>query len=430
MRALKISKEEILVLVVFFCFATQMFPILFLTDDGTNQDIRETLRYAWIPAYLAILALVLPRLPVVLAGARRAPLVIFLNLLCISSVLWSVAPEDTARRSVALLLSTIFGLYLGARFAPVRYLRLLALVFGVIVLASFAFALSPGQIGVMTAPEDLAGSWRGIYPHKNLLGRAMVLALMALAVIAPRFPSWRTYIRLEFLLAFALLLLSDSKTSLIIGIVAAGAYGVVFLLRRRSNHKAALMIAALLALPAMLVAAFNLDAVFVLFGRDSTLTGRTDVWDLIWEEIQNRYWLGYGYQAFWVDPAGPATRVWLQLKWDAPEVHNGYLELWLGLGLIGLLTLAASMLTNFALAWKASRGTDRLASYWAVLYLTFFISYNLSESLILEQNDIFWVLYVAAVVSLKPLPKRYPSPAMQPTLSHRYPALARTWSQS
>ncbi len=282
----------------------------------------------------------------------------------------------------------------------------------------------------MTAPEDLAGSWRGIYPHKNLLGRAMVLALMALAVIAPRFPSWRTYIRLEFLLAFALLLLSDSKTSLIIGIVAAGAYGVVFLLRRRSNHKAALMIAALLALPAMLVAAFNLDAVFVLFGRDSTLTGRTDVWDLIWEEIQNRYWLGYGYQAFWVDPAGPATRVWLQLKWDAPEVHNGYLELWLGLGLIGLLTLAASMLTNFALAWKASRGTDRLASYWAVLYLTFFISYNLSESLILEQNDIFWVLYVAAVVSLKPLPKRYPSPAMQPTLSHRYPALARTWSQS
>ncbi len=110
MRALKISKEEILVLVVFFCFATQMFPILFLTDDGTNQDIRETLRYAWIPAYLAILALVLPRLPVVLAGARRAPLVIFLNLLCISSVLWSVAPEDTARRSVALLLSTIFGL--------------------------------------------------------------------------------------------------------------------------------------------------------------------------------------------------------------------------------------------------------------------------------------------------------------------------------
>jgi exopolysaccharide production protein ExoQ len=429
-RALKINKEEALVLVVFFCFATQMFPSLFLDTGGPVQDIKENLRYAWIPSYLAILALVLPRLPLVLAGAQRAPIVVFLNLLCICSVVWSVAPEDTARRSVALLLSTIFGLYLGARLTPVRYLRLLALVFGIIVLASFAFALLPGQTGIMTSPEDLAGSWRGVYPHKNLLGRAMVLALMALAVIAPRFPSWRMYIRVEFLLAFALLVLSNSKTSLIIGIVVAVAYGVVFLLRRRSNHKAALMIALLLALPVMLAAAFNLDAVFVLFGRDSTLTGRTDVWDLIWEEIQNRYWLGYGYQAFWVDPAGPATRVWLQLKWDAPEVHNGYLELWLGLGLIGLLALVASMVTNFTLAWKASRGADRLASYWPVLYLTFFISYNLSESLILEQNDIFWVLYVAAVVSLSPMPKRYPSPAMQPPQSHRYPALARTWSQS
>jgi exopolysaccharide production protein ExoQ len=425
-RAWKITKEEILVLVVFCCFATQMFPVLFLDDGGPTQDIKESLRYAWIPAYLAILALVLPRLPLLLAGARRAPLIVLLNLFCISSALWSVAPQDTARRSVALLLSTIFGLYIGVRFAQVRYLRLVALVFGVIVLASFAFALWPGQIGIMTAPEDLAGSWRGIYPHKNLLGRAMILALMVLAVIAPRFPSWRKYIRLEFLLAIALLLLSDSKTSLIIGIVVAAAYGVVFLLRRRSHHKPALMIAGLLALPVVVVAAFNLDAIFELFGRDATLTGRTDVWDLIWEEIQNRYWFGFGYQAFWVDPVGPATRVWLQLKWDAPEVHNGYLELWLGLGLIGLLTLVTSMLTNFALAWKASRGPDRLASYWAILYLTFFISYNLSESLILEQNDIFWTLYVAVVVSLRASPKPYPNPAMQRSRGHRYPALART----
>jgi exopolysaccharide production protein ExoQ len=425
-RALKITKEEIIVLIVFFCFATEMFPVLFLNDDAPNDDIKEVLRFAWIPAYIAILALVLPRIPVVLAGARRAPLVVLLNVLCISSVLWSVAPADTARRCAALFLSTIFGLYLGARFAQVRYLRLLALVFGVVVLASFAFALLPAHIGVMTVPEEVAGSWRGIYPHKNLLGRAMVLAMMVLTVIAPRFPTWRMYIRLEFLLASTLLLLSDSKTSLIIGIVATGAYGVVFLMRRRSNHKAALMIGALVALPLMVVAAFNLDAVFELFGRDSTLTGRTDVWDLIWDEIQNRIFLGYGYQAFWVDPAGPATRVWLELKWNSPEVHNGYLELWLGLGLIGLLAVVTSLVTNLTLAWKASRGPDRLGSYWAILYLTFFISYNLSESLVLEQNDIFWVLYVAIVVSLKPAPKTYPRPASQRTRGHRYPALARS----
>jgi O-antigen ligase len=169
-----------------------------------------------------------------------------------------------------------------------------------------------------------------------------------------------------------------------------------------------------------------MGAIFEFFGRDSTLTGRTDVWDLVWDQIQKRYWLGYGYQAFWVDPIGPATRIWLELKWNTPEVHNGYLELWLGLGFIGLLAVATSLVTNFALAWKASRGADRLANYWAVLYLTFFISYNLSESLILEQNDIFWVLYVAVVVALRPSAKQYPIRATQSAQGHRYPALART----
>jgi len=90
----------------------------------------------------------------------------------------------------------------------------------------------------------------------------MVLLMMVLAVIAPRFPAWRNYIRLEFLLAVALLLLSGSKTSLIVAIVIAAAYCVVSLLRRRSNPKAALMISGLLALPVVVVAIFNLDAVF------------------------------------------------------------------------------------------------------------------------------------------------------------------------
>lgn len=422
MRRLKISKEEILVLVVFFCFATSMFPVLFLNGDGANQDVKEALRYTWIPAYIVILALVVPRLPVILAGAYKAPLIVLLNAFCILSVLWSVSSADTARRCVALVLSTVFGLYLGARFEPVRYLRLLALVFGVIILTSFAFALWPGwRIGVMFWPEDLVGSWRGIYPHKNLLGRYMVLALMALAVIAPRLPPWRKYIRWEFLLAAALLLLSRSKTSLIIGILVAITYGVLRVVRLRSIHKPLSMALAILAVPIAALVLFNLDDILGLFGRDTTLTGRTDVWDLVWSEIQDRYWLGYGYQAFWVDPVGPATRVWQELKWDAPEAHNGYLELWLGLGLIGLMTVAASLVANFVLACKASRSPDRETSYWAVLYLVFFISYNLSESLILEQNDIFWVLYVAIVVSLDGLPKRYPAQALQRRRVGGYP---------
>ncbi len=63
MRGLKITKKEMLVLVVFFCFATQIFSVLFLDDSGSTQDIKEALRYAWIPAYIVIIALILKRYP-------------------------------------------------------------------------------------------------------------------------------------------------------------------------------------------------------------------------------------------------------------------------------------------------------------------------------------------------------------------------------
>ena len=60
---LKITKKEMLVLVVFFCFATQIFPVLFLDDSGPIQCIKEAQRYAWIPAYLVVIDLILKRYP-------------------------------------------------------------------------------------------------------------------------------------------------------------------------------------------------------------------------------------------------------------------------------------------------------------------------------------------------------------------------------
>jgi len=63
MCGLKISKKEMLVLVVFFCFATQIFPVLLLNHSGPIQDIKEAQRYAWTSAYFVIIGLILKRYP-------------------------------------------------------------------------------------------------------------------------------------------------------------------------------------------------------------------------------------------------------------------------------------------------------------------------------------------------------------------------------
>jgi exopolysaccharide production protein ExoQ len=415
---LKLQWEEFLVLFIFILFTTQAFSVLFLTD-GEASDDRQALQLAWIPAYIAILAVTLPRLYVVLAGALRAPMVVFLSVLCVFSVLWSVAPQDTARRCLAIVLSTWFGLYLGARFRQAQYLRLLAVALGVVALSSLAFALWPGwHLGVVPLSDEMAGSWRGIYMHKNSLGRHMGLALLVLAAIVPRHQFGRAYIWLAFLLVGTLLVLSRSATALFASLMAAATYAIIVVVRLRSNHRAILALVMVCAIPLAIAVCFNLDSIFRLFGRDATLSGRTNVWDLVWEFIQNRYWFGYGYQAFWVDPDGPATQLWQELKWNAPEAHNGFLEIWLGLGMIGLIAIALSLATNFILAGRAARSLDREAGYWSVLYIVFFICYNFSESLILEKTDIFWVLYVAIAVSLnawrkRPLPQGTYSAAMR-----------------
>jgi hypothetical protein len=63
MCGLKITKKEMLVLVVFCRFATRNFPVLFLHDSGPIQDIKEARRYAWVSAYLVIIGLIRKRYP-------------------------------------------------------------------------------------------------------------------------------------------------------------------------------------------------------------------------------------------------------------------------------------------------------------------------------------------------------------------------------
>ena len=105
----------------------------------------------------------------------------------------------------------------------------------------------------------------------------------------------------------------------------------------------------------LLFPAFLLDPDFFLgvFGKDSTLTGRTDVWDAVIELISQKPVLGWGYRAMWV-PTDSVT-VWVDRRtgeWGAPSAHNAFLEITLELGLIGLASLILIVCQGF---WRAIR---------------------------------------------------------------------------
>src|SRR5262249_41875016 len=128
------------------------------------------------------------------------------------SVLWSDATGLTLRRSLALALTTLLGLFVAARYDRSQILDLVSWVLAVVLVGSVAVALLKPAYGL---DHLRGGAWRGLFDTKNELGRiatltAVVWLLRTLARPRSAF-SW-------CVLAFALVAIdrSQSRTSLIV----------------------------------------------------------------------------------------------------------------------------------------------------------------------------------------------------------------------
>src|SRR5439155_9069149 len=79
-------------------------------------------------------------------------------------------------------------------------------------------------------------------------------------------------------------------------------------------------------------------------GRDPTLTGRTNIWNAVLSTHTNPI-LGTGYESFWLGRR--LNEVWRQAGAGINEAHNGYLEVYLNLGLIGLFLLVVFLVASY-----------------------------------------------------------------------------------
>ncbi|NEO91215.1 MAG: O-antigen ligase family protein, partial [Moorea sp. SIO3G5] len=144
----------------------------------------------------------------------------------------------------------------------------------------------------------------------------------------------------------------------------------------------------------------NADALLGAIGKDATLTGRTELWPFVLDMIEKQPWLGYGYGSFWNGFNGESAYVWRAVLWPAPNAHNGLLDLWLALGILGvsiyLIGFSFSLLR--AIAWlRVSKTSENL---WPLLFLTYTVLANITETSVMIQNNIFWVLYTSVALSV------------------------------
>jgi exopolysaccharide production protein ExoQ len=161
----------------------------------------------------------------------------------------------------------------------------------------------------------------------------------------------------------------------------------------RAGYLGAIAVIGILAAP--LVMFVVLEPVLTLLGRDLTLTGRTDIWQLVWSAIEQRPLLGYGYSGFWTASTGPVLDICFITGWQVPNAHNGFLDLLLAFGAIGLFLYGVLFLRTMVRMLRAVRQGDAWSALWSICVLSLFLIYGFVESNIMEQNTMSWVLFVA-----------------------------------
>lgn len=385
--------------VTLFMLAEAFVPrLLAPPSTGIPGDVPEStlLRFLWLPFYALIgLGLMLAARDAWRA-ILRAPWLVALALLAIASTLWSIDPELSFRRGIAVLATTLMGVYLAARFDWLTALRLLAAVWLVLMLASLISGIAAPGFAVMS--EIHPGAWMGGWGEKNALGGHAARASFLFAFLAWRDPAHRRAWLTGLLVALALVLLSRSATALLGAILGLGIIGAAWWMLKGPRFSLILLWASAIAAgAAILIYMLAPGLLLGLIGKDETLTGRTDIWVELAAAIEQKPALGYGYLAFWGLDSEP--RYWLEkaVAWNAPSGHNGWLDLAISLGLVGVAIFAIEVALTL---WRsASLSLRSPAGVFAIGFLAQFMLLAMSESIILAQNSILWATF--AFVSAK-----------------------------
>jgi len=358
------------------------------------------------------------------------PLVIFI-LYCALSVAWSDYPGVAMKRWIKSLgdYSAILILLTEAEPAA-AVVGTLSRVSFVILPLSILFIKYIPALGRTYASHWVGTQFYvGVCDNKNMLG--MVCMIFGFASVCrflqvlrgPRKNKKQGLIVYGSMAASGvwLLLLSDSKTSLACFVLTSGlVVGHVYFktLRRRAV--------------VLMATAFTVGSSFaVLFlgigsgalthmGRNSTLTGRTDIWAALFTVPINPM-LGTGFESFWLGDR--LAYLWsIPIVYGITEAHNGYLEMYLNLGYVGVVLLAVMIWTGFrkiTLLLQSNPGEGRLCFGYFLIALI----YNFTEAGF-RSTDLIWIGFILSVVlqtALSPVRKTRPAPSKRIDLHEDLP---------
>lgn len=330
----------------------------------------------------------------------------FLSLLilwCIITMAWSPDPFVSFKRIFQLLTIVLVSIsFLFYSDDETEVLNLFKyVIYTYLVLTIIAVIIVP------QAKDPQFGTWRGFTPHKNNLGGVCVVtSIISYMIFISTQKSYGKIIS-AFMVFLSIVLVVGSFSST--AITAVALLFSAWLIFSADKIFKPIGISKVVSTTSILFILLIVIGIFIsipdatnflpeLFGKDTSYSGRTDLWEYLWNEIMKHPLQGIGYQGYWNVNRLKYSDIYEVFLWIPQQAHNGYLDVLNEIGAIGIILLLLMIISYFYNYTKVTK-----PYLWIFLFLIPMLT-NLSESSYLrpgkEMNFIFLFTYIHLYYSL------------------------------
>lgn len=349
------------------------------------------------------------------------PLSSLLALMLVGS-LWSNYALVSAGAAVVQIATTAFGVYLAAAFDWREILRLFGntlrtIIYGSVLFELFAAIVIQGPIEPFFPnyegdhPPAVAFYWtqgnlfsddriQGLVGNSNMLAYMSMIAVVVFAIERAANTTSRLTTVLSFAATLPMLILSRSA-SIGFALAAVMAAAIVSIAaegkERDVRHRYYRIAWAVIGVGALFVLTYRAQ-IFSLIGKSPDMTGRTKIWKIVLDLIDQRPLQGWGWSSYWVPWVEPYDGLVVINNVPYYQAHNAFLDVWLQLGIFGLGLFLLLVGVTFVRLWRlAVRHTSPLY-LWPILVFVGIVTQNLTESRVLV--EIGWVILVLFAVKV------------------------------
>lgn len=342
-----------------------------------------------------------------------------LPAIAILSTIWTTHTALTLTGSIQFAFSTL----LAVRIASVLKSQTIILIFliatGAGVVASTATLVTP----LFQPNFESNGAFTGIYVQKTVAGVAFSLFTVALAAYSGVTHRYTIISTLLIAATIPLIIAAKSVSALIVFAFAPFVLVSRLFVQGSGTFRLGLFLSGTiftsLTVGVLWLDDFDLSAAALrAVGKEPSLTGRTNIWDIGIEMWLTQPITGVGYNAFWLNPEFAEVVGYLHGTVD-PRLkgfHNLMIEALVTTGLIGLFAVVVTYLWSFlkCLYWYISGGSIE-ALFWTVI-MSVALILSISDNAFFKGHEKFHMLAMMAFVVA--LPRSYRTRPQPPDQQH------------